>query len=230
MWPFSCLRFALCERYPETVILVIDNYDSFTYNLVQYLGRCGAEVDVRRNDKVTLDEVKRLQIDGILLSPGPCRPEQSGVCLDILRWATESSGPIAPIFAVCLGHEAIGSVSGTGVIQAKQIMHGKTSQVTHDGKGLLAGMPNPFKAIRYHSLVVDRAHPPQGFIVSAVSEDDEIMGLRHESRSIEGVQFHPESILTEDGLRIVQNFVNQTKRVDQTRGVNQTRGPVTASV
>lgn len=213
------------------MILVIDNYDSFTYNLVQYLGQCGAEVLVRRNDEITLDEIEKLQPDGIMLSPGPCTPNESGVCLRILEVALrgrmkDESGanPSAfilpassfpPLFGVCLGHQAIGQMAGGEVRQARNIMHGKASLVRHDGKGLFEGMPNPFRAIRYHSLIVTKDSLPPGFIVSATAEDDgEVMGLRHESLPIEGVQFHPESVLTEDGIRIVRNFVGMTRRFD----------------
>jgi len=192
-------------------ILVVDNYDSFTYNLVQYLGQCGVKITVHRNDEVAMSEIEKINADAIMLSPGPCSPGQSGVCLDILG-AALAPHPIpafsVPIFGVCLGHQAIGQVAGGIVKQAKNIMHGKSSLVKHDGKGLFAGMPDPFRAIRYHSLVVTRDSVPPGFIVTANAEDDgEIMGLRHESRPIEGVQFHPESVLTEEGFRIVQNFV-----------------------
>ncbi|MDX2065512.1 MAG: aminodeoxychorismate/anthranilate synthase component II [Fimbriimonadaceae bacterium] len=195
------------------MILVIDNYDSFTYNLVQYVGRTGAAITVRRNDQITPAEVAALAPRGIMLSPGPCTPGESGVCLPILRHALAAApgDPFAvPLFGVCLGHEAIGQVAGSAVVTAKRIMHGKSSPVRHDGLGLFAGMPNPFAAIRYHSLVVQRDRTPDGFLVSATSaDDDEIMGLRHQTRPIEGVQFHPESILTEQGFRIVENFVAQ---------------------
>lgn len=192
------------------MILVIDNYDSFTYNLVQYLGQCGVEVVVRRNDEIDIPGIEALRPDGIMLSPGPCTPKESGICLPILDLAIKGANPAlaVPIFGVCLGHQAIGEVAGGVVKQAGKIMHGKSSMVRHDGKGLFEGMPNPFRAIRYHSLVVEKGAVPQGFIVTATSEDDgEIMGLRHESLPIEGVQFHPESVLTENGIRIVQNFV-----------------------
>ncbi|HSI72205.1 MAG TPA: aminodeoxychorismate/anthranilate synthase component II [Fimbriimonas sp.] len=194
------------------MILVIDNYDSFTYNLVQYLGQCGAEVVVRRNDEITLEEIERLRPDGIMLSPGPCTPAQSGVCLPILHHYLTSKTALPPLFGVCLGHQAIGHVAGGVVRQAPNIMHGKASLVRHDGKGLFEGMPNPFSAIRYHSLVITRDSVPVGFIVTATAEDDgEIMGLRHESLPIEGVQFHPESVLTEEGFRIVENFVRRVR-------------------
>ena len=194
-------------------ILVIDNYDSFTYNLVQYLGRFGCDIEVYRNDKITLNELLAKQPDGILLSPGPCTPEESGVCLEILRWALEPNSRTMPIFAVCLGHEAIGTVCGSPIVRAQKIMHGKSSPIHHDGKGLYNGIPQSFRAIRYHSLVIDKNQPPANFIVSATSEDDhEIMGVRHISLPIEGVQFHPESVLTEHGLKIVENFVNQISK------------------
>jgi anthranilate synthase/aminodeoxychorismate synthase-like glutamine amidotransferase len=193
------------------MILVIDNYDSFTYNLVQYLGQCGAEVVVYRNDQITLEEIVALRPAGILLSPGPCTPNESGICVDILRQALASvPGFDIPVFGVCLGHQAIGFVTGATVNRAHKTMHGKASMVSHDGLGLFEGMPNPFSAIRYHSLVVDRSTVPAGFVVTARStDDDEIMGLRHESLPIEGVQFHPESVLTEQGFRMVENFAKR---------------------
>lgn len=193
------------------MILVVDNYDSFTYNLVQYLGQAGEDVVVRRNDEIGLEEIRALNPDGLMLSPGPCTPKESGICLDILRAALADELTM-PIFGVCLGHQAIGEISGGIVRQARNIMHGKASLVEHDGKGLFEGMPNPFSAIRYHSLVVDSSTVPPGFIVTARSLDDnEIMGLRHESKPIEGVQFHPESILTQDGFRIVENFAKRAR-------------------
>ena len=193
------------------MILVIDNYDSFTYNLVQYLGQCGAEVVVYRNDQITLEEIVTLHPAGILLSPGPCTPNESGICVDILRQALASvPGFDVPVFGVCLGHQAIGFVTGATVNRAHKTMHGKASMVSHDGLGLFEGMPNPFSAIRYHSLVVARSTVPAGFVVTARStDDDEIMGLRHESLPIEGVQFHPESVLTEQGFRMVENFAKR---------------------
>ena len=193
------------------MILVVDNYDSFTYNLVQYLGQAGEDVVVRRNDEIGLEEIRALNPDGLMLSPGPCTPKESGICLDILRAALADELTM-PIFGVCLGHQAIGEISGGIVRQARNIMHGKASLVEHDGKGLFEGMPYPFSAIRYHSLVVDSSTVPPGFMVTARSLDDnEIMGLRHETKPIEGVQFHPESILTQDGFRIVENFAKRTR-------------------
>jgi anthranilate synthase/aminodeoxychorismate synthase-like glutamine amidotransferase len=200
------------------MILVIDNYDSFTYNLVQYLGQCGADIVVRRNDQITVEEILDLKPEGIMLSPGPCTPTQSGVCLNILSGALDGSedAPLKgiPIFGVCLGLQAMGHTAGGTVARAKKIMHGKASWVRHDNKGLFEGMPNPFMAIRYHSLVVTRDSVPEEFEITAFAEDDgEIMGLRHKSLPIEGVQFHPESVLTQDGMRIVQNFLDGVKAI-----------------
>ena len=196
------------------MILVIDNYDSFTYNLVQYLGRCGAEVVVKRNDEITLEGIAALKPHGIMLSPGPCTPSEAGVCLDIAGAYLSSAGrsqapfPIVPLFGVCLGHQAIGQVAGGTVARAGKIMHGKASMVRHDGMGIFEGMPNPFSGIRYHSLVVTKDTVPPDLLVTATAEDDgEVMGLRHKALPIESVQFHPESVLTESGFRIVENFV-----------------------
>jgi anthranilate synthase/aminodeoxychorismate synthase-like glutamine amidotransferase len=198
------------------MILVIDNYDSFTYNLVQYLGQCGAEVVVRRNDEIEVDEILELRPHGIMLSPGPCTPNQSGVCLSILAGALngKGEGPLKgiPIFGVCLGLQAMGQSAGGTVARAKKIMHGKASLIHHDGKGLFKGMPNPFSGIRYHSLVVTRDSVPAEFEITAYAEDDnEVMGLRHRTLPIEGVQFHPESVLTQEGMTVVRNFVEWTK-------------------
>ncbi len=194
------------------MILVIDNYDSFTYNLVQYLGQCGAEIVVKRNDEVSIEEIRDMNPDGIMLSPGPCTPKDSKVCLNVLDAALKQQpGFTIPIFGVCLGHQAIGEVTGVPVVVAEKIMHGKASLVQHDGQGVFKGMPTPFSAIRYHSLVIGKSTPPPGFIVTARSlDDDEIMGVRHESLPIEGVQFHPESVLTEQGFTIVENFFKST--------------------
>jgi para-aminobenzoate synthetase component 2 len=210
---------SLIQSAEALMILVIDNYDSFTYNLVQYLGQLGAEVVVRRNDEITMEEIEALNPDGIMLSPGPCTPNQSGVCLRVLEAALAkderrmTNDGFVPVFGVCLGHQAIGQVAGGTVKQAKNIMHGKTSMVRHDGKGLFKDMPNPFRAVRYHSLVVTKDSVPPGFIVTATAEDDgEIMGMRHESLPIEGVQFHPESVLTENGIQIVRNFLESLQK------------------
>ena len=202
-------------RQTKIVILVIDNYDSFTYNLVQYLGQCGADIVVKRNDEITLEEIRALKPHGIMLSPGPCTPKDSKVCLPVLRAAlAQEIGFNVPLFGVCLGHQAIGEVLGSPVVVAEKIMHGKASMIEHDGKGVFTGMPQPFSAIRYHSLVIGRAVPPPGFLVTARSLDDnEIMGVRHETLPIEGVQFHPESVLTEQGFTIVENFYKSTMAV-----------------
>jgi anthranilate synthase/aminodeoxychorismate synthase-like glutamine amidotransferase len=194
------------------MILVIDNYDSFTYNLVQYLGECGAELEVFRNDKIDMEQIVGMRPDGIVLSPGPCTPRESGVCIGISQEAMREDSELkgVPIFGVCLGHQTIGEVAGGTVSRARKIMHGKTSVVEHDGKGLFEGMPKDFRAVRYHSLVVTTDTVPQGFVVTATSKDDgEVMGLRHKTLPIEGVQFHPESVLTQDGMTIVRNFAKR---------------------
>lgn len=196
------------------MILVIDNFDSFTYNLVQYLAQLGAEVVVRRNDEITLEEIDELDPDGILMSPGPCSPLESGICRGVSERAI--SGHYAArgvaVFGVCLGHQTMGDIGGGVVRRAKTIMHGKASLVEHDGNGVFAGMPNPFSAVRYHSLVIDEGNLPKGFYVTARSNDDgEVQGIRHDSLPIEGVQFHPESILTEQGMTIVANFLGMCR-------------------
>ena len=194
------------------MVLVVDNYDSFTYNLVQYLGECGAEVEVYRNDKIDLDAIVAKRPSGIVLSPGPCTPKEAGVCINVSSEALRPGGRLSgvPVFGVCLGHQTMGEVAGGRVERAKSIMHGKASTVRHDGQGLFEGMPNPFRAIRYHSLVVTRDTVPAGFSVTATAQDDgEVMGIRHESLPIEGVQFHPESVLTEQGMTIVRNFARR---------------------
>jgi anthranilate synthase/aminodeoxychorismate synthase-like glutamine amidotransferase len=198
------------------VILVIDNFDSFTYNLVQYLGILGAEVLVKRNNEVSLGEIDDFNPAGILLSPGPCSPKESGVCrlVSDAALAGHYAKRGAPVFGVCLGHQTLGDLSGGYVRRAKTIMHGKASQVEHDGRGVFVGMPTPFSAVRYHSLVVDEGKLPDVFEVSARSLDDgEVQGIRHIELPIEGVQFHPESILTENGLRIVENFVGMCRPI-----------------
>jgi anthranilate synthase/aminodeoxychorismate synthase-like glutamine amidotransferase len=185
------------------MILVIDNYDSFTYNLVQYLGEMGADIQVVRNDEVTVPEILERLPDQILISPGPCSPKEAGVSVDTIR---QLAGKV-PILGVCLGHQSIGYAFGGKIIRAGKLMHGKTSQITHDGKGVFAGLPNPFKATRYHSLVIERQSLPDVLEVTATSEDGEIMGVRHKSLAVEGVQFHPESILTESGKALLGNFL-----------------------
>jgi anthranilate synthase/aminodeoxychorismate synthase-like glutamine amidotransferase len=185
------------------MILVIDNYDSFTYNLVQYLGEMGAQIQVVRNDEVTVPEILERQPDQILISPGPCSPKEAGVSVDTIR---QLAGKV-PILGVCLGHQSIGYAFGGKIIRAGKLMHGKTSQITHDGKGVFAGLPNPFKATRYHSLVIEKQSLPDVLEVTATSEDGEIMGVRHKTLAVEGVQFHPESILTESGKALLANFL-----------------------
>jgi anthranilate synthase/aminodeoxychorismate synthase-like glutamine amidotransferase len=186
------------------MVLVIDNYDSFTYNLVQYLGELGASVTVRRNNETTLDEVRTLAPLRILISPGPGRPEQAGVTLDVIR----TFGPAVPMLGVCLGHQAMGLAFGGMVVRAPLPMHGKTSTVEHDGRGVFAGMTSAFQASRYHSLVVaDDAWPADLVISARAKEDGLVMGLRHRSWPLHGVQFHPESILTHEGRRILRNFL-----------------------
>jgi anthranilate synthase/aminodeoxychorismate synthase-like glutamine amidotransferase len=192
------------------VILVIDNYDSFTYNLVQYLGILGAELDVRRNDEVTLEEVVAMRPERILLSPGPCTPNESGVCLDVLQEALDGTRLAGvPIFGVCLGMQAMGLVAGAEIRRARTIRHGKTSPVEHDGEGVFAGVPNPVAAIRYHSLVIEATTLNDDWKATAFTTDDqELMGIRHRHLPLEGVQFHPESVLTESGLLMMENFLS----------------------
>ena len=189
------------------MILVIDNYDSFTYNLVQYLNELGAETEVWRNDALTVDEALALRPEAILLSPGPCTPNEAGICLDLFASAPND----LPIFGVCLGHQAMGQAFGGKVVRAKSLMHGKTSQIHHDNTGVFAGLPNPFVATRYHSLAVERATLPETLRVNAWTDDGEIMGLAHRDRPIHGVQFHPESIATEGGHQLLANFLDLAK-------------------
>lgn len=185
------------------MILVIDNYDSFTYNLVQYLGALGAEVQVARNDQVTLDEIEKRAPERILLSPGPCTPNEAGITLDVIR---HFAGRV-PLLGVCLGHQAMGQAFGGEVVRAPYLMHGKTSQILHDGRTVFAGVENPFTATRYHSLIVDRASIPSVLEVSATTSDGLVMGLRHREFICEGVQFHPESIMTSAGKKLLANFL-----------------------
>jgi anthranilate synthase/aminodeoxychorismate synthase-like glutamine amidotransferase len=187
------------------MIFVIDNYDSFTYNLVQYLGELGTEPLVRRNDEITVDEVAAMKPERIVISPGPGRPEQAGITLGIIR----RLGPTTPLLGVCLGHQAIGLAFGGSVIRAKAPMHGKTSTISHDGKGLFADIASPFTVARYHSLIVDRDGWPADLEVAAQTEDDgTVMALRHREFPIHGVQFHPESIMTREGKHLLRNFLN----------------------
>ncbi|HET7395691.1 MAG TPA: aminodeoxychorismate/anthranilate synthase component II [Gammaproteobacteria bacterium] len=192
------------------MLLMLDNYDSFTYNLVQYLGELGADVRVYRNDALTVAEVEALHPERIVISPGPCTPNQAGISLALI----EQLGEHIPILGVCLGHQAIGQAYGGKVIHAGRVMHGKTSPIQHTGKGVFTGLPNPFEATRYHSLVVDKASLPECLEVTAWTRNDdgsveEIMGLRHKTLPVEGVQFHPESILTQQGHALLKNFLER---------------------
>jgi anthranilate synthase component 2 len=184
-------------------LLVIDNYDSFTYNLVQYLGELGAESDVVRNDAIPVEDVGRRGADAIVISPGPCTPNEAGISVATIL---EYAGRI-PILGVCLGHQSIGQAFGGRVVHAKRLMHGKTSQIAHHDTDLFAGLPNPFEATRYHSLAVERESLPESLVVTAQTEDGEIMGLRHATHAVYGVQFHPESILTVHGKDLLANFL-----------------------
>jgi len=185
------------------MILVLDNYDSFTYNLVQYLGELGVELQVRRNDEITIDQIRALRPERILVSPGPCSPRESGLSNDIIR----TFGPHLPLFGVCLGHQCIGHTFGAEVVVNYRMMHGKTSPIKHNGRDLFEGMPNPFPATRYHSLVIKRDTMPDVLEITAETEEGEIMGVKHKTLPIWGVQFHPESILTESGRTIIKNFL-----------------------
>ena len=187
------------------MLLMIDNYDSFTYNLVQYLGELGQEVKVVRNDELTVEEIGRIAPERIVLSPGPCTPNEAGVSLEVIR---RFAGKV-PILGVCLGHQAIGQAFGGRVVHAKELMHGKVSRVHHEGKGVFRGLPTPYRATRYHSLAIDRESCPPELEVTAWTDDGEIMGVRHRSLRVEGVQFHPESILTEHGHALLRNFLDE---------------------
>ncbi|MBY0204192.1 aminodeoxychorismate/anthranilate synthase component II [Paenibacillus polysaccharolyticus] len=189
------------------MILVIDNYDSFTYNLVQYLGELGETVEVRRNDEIDLAGIEALAPDHILISPGPCTPNEAGISLAVIE---HFKGSI-PIFGVCLGHQAIGQAFGGNVIRADRMMHGKTSEMHHQGTSVFTGLPSPFTATRYHSLIVERSSLPDCLEITAETAEGEIMGLRHKTYAIEGVQFHPESIITDHGHQMLRNFLAQQK-------------------
>ena len=187
----------------KTMVVVIDNYDSFTYNLVQALGKLGARMKVLRNDQVTISQIEALSPTHLLISPGPCTPNEAGISVDAIR---HFAGRI-PVLGVCLGHQSIGVAFGARVIRAKRLMHGKTSMIRHDGKGVYKGLPNPFEAMRYHSLIVDVDSLPDFLEPTSWSEKDELMGIRHKEMPVEGVQFHPESIMTPEGERLLKNFL-----------------------
>ena len=186
------------------MILMIDNYDSFTYNLVQYLGDLKAEVEVHRNDKITVDEVVAKKPEGILISPGPSDPDHAGICMDLIARAAEEN---IPLFGVCLGHQAIGQVFGGKIIRTAP-MHGKTSEIIHDGKSVFKGLPSPYEATRYHSLIIERETMPDCLEITSETEDGTIMGVMHKEKPIHGVQFHPESIATKHGHDLIQNFLD----------------------
>src|ERR1700684_529453 len=186
------------------MVFVLDNYDSFTYNLVQYLGELGADVEVRRNDQVTVAEVEAMQPERIVISPGPCTPQDAGISIDLIR---QFAGKV-PVLGVCLGHQAIGAAFGGRVIRAPHVMHGKTSEIHHDGKTIFRKLPQDFPATRYHSLIVERKSLPRTLEISAETADGTIMGLRHRKLKVEGVQFHPESVLTGPGFKLLENFLS----------------------
>lgn len=190
------------------MFLLIDNFDSFTYNLWHYLGELGVEVQVRRNNAVTVDEVIAMAPQGIVISPGPCDPDRAGICLDLIRRVAGS----IPLFGVCLGHQSIGQAFGGDVVRAPAPMHGKVSRISHTGHGVFAGLPSPFEATRYHSLIVDRATLPDCLEVTAETEDGLIMGLSHKTLNVHGVQFHPESIASQHGHQILKNFLDLTRQ------------------
>jgi len=194
------------------MLLLIDNYDSFTYNLAQYLGELGAEVNVYRNDALTLDQIEAWQPARIVISPGPCTPSEAGISVPLVR---RFAGRI-PILGVCLGHQAIGQAFGGRIVRAQRVMHGKVSVVTHDGRGVFAGLPREVTVTRYHSLAIERASLPACLEISATAEDGEIMGVRHREFAVEGVQFHPEAILTEHGYDLLRNFLADTPQRSRT--------------
>ncbi|MCE2959334.1 MAG: anthranilate synthase component II [Akkermansiaceae bacterium] len=185
------------------MLLILDNYDSFTYNLVQYFGELGVEMKIFRNDVITVDDVKKLAPEKICISPGPCTPNEAGISLELIR----QLGPSTPILGVCLGHQSIGQVYGGEVVRADRLMHGKTSPIYHNGSSVFAGLPNPFEATRYHSLIVKRETLPDCLEITAWTAENEIMGLRHKDYPVHGVQFHPESILTENGKQMLETFL-----------------------
>jgi len=185
------------------MILLLDNYDSFTYNLAQYLGELGCTLEVHRNDKISVEQIEKRKPERIVISPGPCTPREAGISVELI----ERLAGKYPIFGVCLGHQAIGAAFGAKIVRAPKLFHGKTSEIEHDGKGIFHGVPNPLMATRYHSLIVERKSLPRALEISAETRDGVIMGLRHRKFKVEGVQFHPESVLTESGKHILKNFL-----------------------
>jgi len=185
------------------MLIIIDNYDSFTYNLYQYLGELGAKMQVFRNDKISVEEIAQMKPEKLLVSPGPCTPNEAGISCEAIKYF---AGKI-PVFGVCLGHQSIGQVFGGKIIRARRLMHGKTSPIHHDNKGVFANLPNPFEATRYHSLIIEKESCPDCFEITAYADEDEIMGIRHKELPVFGVQFHPESILTTHGKQLLKNFL-----------------------
>ena len=186
------------------MILLLDNYDSFTYNLAQYLGELGCQVEVHRNDRISVEQIAQRKPERIVISPGPCTPQEAGICVELIQ---KLAGKI-PILGVCLGHQAIGAAFGGKIIRAPKLFHGKTSQIRHDGSGVFRGLPNPFTATRYHSLIVDRKSLPAELQVTAETDDEIIMGMQHREYPLMGVQFHPESVLTDSGKQLLKNFLS----------------------
>ena len=186
------------------MILLLDNYDSFTYNLAQYLGELGCEVEVHRNDKISVEEIARRKPERIVISPGPCTPQEAGISVELIQ---RLAGKF-PILGVCLGHQAMGAAYGGKIVRAPKLFHGKTSQIEHDGKGVFRGLPQKFTATRYHSLIVEKKSLPRELTITAETTDGTIMGLRHKKHKMEGVQFHPESVLTQDGKQLLKNFLS----------------------
>jgi anthranilate synthase/aminodeoxychorismate synthase-like glutamine amidotransferase len=195
------------------MLLMIDNYDSFTYNLVQYLRELGAKVEVHRNDRLGLAEVRAMRPERIVLSPGPRTPAEAGICCELIR----AFGPTVPLLGVCLGHQCIGAAYGGRIVRAGRLMHGKTSPILHDGRGVFQGLPNPFEATRYHSLLIERETMPSCLAVSAQTAEGEVMGVRHQTHPVEGVQFHPESILTQAGKDLLRNFLARPAGITEDR-------------
>jgi anthranilate synthase/aminodeoxychorismate synthase-like glutamine amidotransferase len=187
------------------MLLMIDNYDSFTYNLVQYFRELGTQVAVHRNDRISIEQIRAMRPDRIVLSPGPCTPAEAGICCGVIR----AFGPATPLLGVCLGHQCIGAAYGGRIVRAARLMHGKTSPIQHDGQTLFAGLTNPFEATRYHSLLIERESLPGCLTISAQTAEGEIMGVRHRTHPVEGVQFHPESVLTQAGKALLRNFLDQ---------------------